>query len=538
MIRVKAVFGGESSGHYFYQFPYGTFEAPTVFVLKFLQYVSAQNKPTSQIIKPYQIYFHSGEINSEVADVNAKIEQVAKKYSDANVNRLDGVTIEYSDWWFNVRGFQHRTQNSTQSRGQNQATYRNKTRRSLSSNQVLVPMASLKPYIVIPNLIEQPTWGGHYYIVSLKKLRYQEVALKTIGQSYELYEETNFSQKTSTEYQPSVEMSGPSDGTSTNLIAFKDSPLSIKELIAADPKAVLGPKVLETLPCPKMQVLVKLTQAKENSYQIHIKHSQPGVTWQSKPESWYYLEPGLITSGAKPNVDRTKYQTTCEAIDELAKNISEQIKSGQISLESGRKQLSEFISLNHPRQFVNTVTVGRDDAIDLSECGVHHSWESDEARFPHGNIVYEVQKNVYDPVSTIRAFDQGKIKSDGSIRPIQVNDYFKYVDRTPKANQPQSHLTLKKALKKSSTQTIRQIFATPNYSLQEFTFTDTMTNQFTRLTDSFHHLFVREGNIRIVIGESFWTVTQGYSIFIPAGIKAYTLKPYKSKYTKVLKTYV
>lgn len=104
MLDVDAVFGGESSGHYFYKFPYGTFEAPIAFVLKFLIYLSEQDKPASEVIKPYQIYFNSGEINSKVASVPEIIEKIKKVYHDGQQNFLDGVTVEYEDWWFNVRG--------------------------------------------------------------------------------------------------------------------------------------------------------------------------------------------------------------------------------------------------------------------------------------------------------------------------------------------------------------------------------------------------------------------------------------------------
>lgn len=103
MIREKAVFGGESSGHYFYRLPYGTFEAPIILVGKFLEFLSVKNKPLSEVIKPYQKYFHSGEINFKVADPQEKIVQIEKIYQDAQTNKLDGITIEYPDWWFNLR---------------------------------------------------------------------------------------------------------------------------------------------------------------------------------------------------------------------------------------------------------------------------------------------------------------------------------------------------------------------------------------------------------------------------------------------------
>jgi len=104
MIKEDAVFGGESSGHYFYKFDYGTFESPVKFVLKFLEFISKQNKPLSEIVAPYKKYFHSGEINTKVEDVNKKIKEIEEKYQDAkNISHLDGVTIEYEDFWFNVR---------------------------------------------------------------------------------------------------------------------------------------------------------------------------------------------------------------------------------------------------------------------------------------------------------------------------------------------------------------------------------------------------------------------------------------------------
>lgn len=104
MLKNNAIFGGESSGHYFYKFSYGTFEAPFALVLKFLQYISEQNKPLSEIIAPLKKYVHSGEINSVVADKAAKLDELKAKYHDAkNISTLDGVTIEYDNFWFNVR---------------------------------------------------------------------------------------------------------------------------------------------------------------------------------------------------------------------------------------------------------------------------------------------------------------------------------------------------------------------------------------------------------------------------------------------------
>lgn len=103
MIEVDAIFGGESSGHFYYKLDYGTFEAPTVLVLNLLDYISKKNIPVSSILKPYKKYYDSGEINSEVEDKKSKMEEVVKKYSKGKINRIDGISIEYDDFWFIVR---------------------------------------------------------------------------------------------------------------------------------------------------------------------------------------------------------------------------------------------------------------------------------------------------------------------------------------------------------------------------------------------------------------------------------------------------
>jgi len=104
MIKNDAIFGGESSGHYFYKKSYGTFEMPFILVAKFLKFLSEKNAPFSEIVAPYKKYFHSGEINFRVKSVVEKLKEIEEKYSDGEINKLDGVTIEYPDWWFNVRG--------------------------------------------------------------------------------------------------------------------------------------------------------------------------------------------------------------------------------------------------------------------------------------------------------------------------------------------------------------------------------------------------------------------------------------------------
>ncbi|MHB8870987.1 MAG: phosphomannomutase/phosphoglucomutase [Candidatus Doudnabacteria bacterium] len=106
MVENNAIYGGESSGHFAYKFDYGTFEAPIAEVTKFLIYISEENKAVSEIVKPYDIYFHSGEINMELhsrEEALAKIEQIKSMFTDGKVNLMDGLSVEYPDFWFNLR---------------------------------------------------------------------------------------------------------------------------------------------------------------------------------------------------------------------------------------------------------------------------------------------------------------------------------------------------------------------------------------------------------------------------------------------------
>lgn len=106
MIREDAIFGGESSGHYFYKLPFGTFECPMLLVIKLLKFLSEQGKPFSEVMRPFERYAHSGEINTKVGsreEALSKIEAVKAKYSDGRQVFIDGVTIEYPEYWFNLR---------------------------------------------------------------------------------------------------------------------------------------------------------------------------------------------------------------------------------------------------------------------------------------------------------------------------------------------------------------------------------------------------------------------------------------------------
>ncbi|MGH2891564.1 MAG: phosphomannomutase/phosphoglucomutase [Solirubrobacteraceae bacterium] len=103
MREEDAAFGGEVSGHYYFRDFYCA-DSGTLPALLILELLSTRGAPMSQLLEPYRSrYFISGEINSEVADPGAKLEQVAQRYADGRQDRLDGVSVDYDAWHFNVR---------------------------------------------------------------------------------------------------------------------------------------------------------------------------------------------------------------------------------------------------------------------------------------------------------------------------------------------------------------------------------------------------------------------------------------------------
>ena len=103
MRQEGGVFGGEVSGHYYFRDFYCA-DSGTIPALLILEQVSKSGRRLSQLLEPFRTrYFISGEINSEVGDPQAKLEELAEHYSDARQSRLDGISIDYDDWHFNVR---------------------------------------------------------------------------------------------------------------------------------------------------------------------------------------------------------------------------------------------------------------------------------------------------------------------------------------------------------------------------------------------------------------------------------------------------
>ena len=98
-----AIFGGEVSGHYYFRDFYCA-DSGTIPALLILELLSIKPATLSELLAPYRShYFISGEINSEVGDQRAKVQDLCERYADAQQHQLDGISIDYPDWHFNVR---------------------------------------------------------------------------------------------------------------------------------------------------------------------------------------------------------------------------------------------------------------------------------------------------------------------------------------------------------------------------------------------------------------------------------------------------
>ena len=102
MAETGAVFGGEHSAHYYFRDNFRA-DSGIIAALLVLEQLSKSGRPLSDLRVPYERYAMSGEINSRVSDPHAVIEQVALAFTGAHQDRLDGLTVDLGDWWFNLR---------------------------------------------------------------------------------------------------------------------------------------------------------------------------------------------------------------------------------------------------------------------------------------------------------------------------------------------------------------------------------------------------------------------------------------------------
>lgn len=103
MIKTGAVFAGESSGHFYMSMPEGVYEAPVATMLVIMGEMAREGKKLSEIVAPLKKYAHSGEINFHVEDKLGAIARIKERFADGAQMELDGLSITYPDFWFNVR---------------------------------------------------------------------------------------------------------------------------------------------------------------------------------------------------------------------------------------------------------------------------------------------------------------------------------------------------------------------------------------------------------------------------------------------------
>ena len=98
----KAIFGGEISGHLYFQDVYYA-ESGGLTLLLMIKILSASNQSLSELIKGFQRYARIGEVNFKIKDRQGSIKKLAEFYADGKQDHLDGLTVEYNNWWFNAR---------------------------------------------------------------------------------------------------------------------------------------------------------------------------------------------------------------------------------------------------------------------------------------------------------------------------------------------------------------------------------------------------------------------------------------------------
>jgi hypothetical protein len=352
-------------------------------------------------------------------------------------------------------------------------------------------MPLTKPWQVEDELIEQPSWGGRY-IIDLKGLSDSpEWTGKKVGQSYEL--------------AGTSKLIDPATGLST---LFTD-------LINANPKEWLGEPILKKYGSD-ISLLIKLTQAKGNSFQVHLPEGKSLKYWRPKPEAWFYLAPGLFTFGLKPGTSYEAYSNVLRTIDDHMHRLSDEVTFGKRSVEDARHQASHRIASLNPLSYVNVVHAQTDDIVDLTAGGIHHSWEEDNVNYPEGNLVYEVQIDVQDEYCSMRGFDKGKILDDGKLRSTHVDDYLATIEQDSYHNDLSQHVRQPGIISDKDGAKIESIFRTPYFNLDRLTIAP---GGYASLStaEGFHHLFVHAGSAKV--GDT--TLVQGRSYVVPAAAADY-----------------
>lgn len=102
MRRENALFGGELSGHFYFRDHYYADSGLLAFV-KLLDLLGTEKRRVEDLLTPLRRTVATGEVNFRVADKAALLRRIRTEFSDGRIDELDGITVEYEDWWFNVR---------------------------------------------------------------------------------------------------------------------------------------------------------------------------------------------------------------------------------------------------------------------------------------------------------------------------------------------------------------------------------------------------------------------------------------------------
>jgi phosphomannomutase len=102
MKKHNAIFGGEHSGHFYFRDNWYA-DSGLIALLVCLELISEADMPLSRQVSTFDKYVRSGEINSQVSDIKKKLSEIDRRFSDGKIDKEDGLTIEYDNWWFNVR---------------------------------------------------------------------------------------------------------------------------------------------------------------------------------------------------------------------------------------------------------------------------------------------------------------------------------------------------------------------------------------------------------------------------------------------------
>jgi len=102
MRKENIIFQGELNGHYYLREHYFS-EVPFFVIFKILEEISKTGKKISQLVKPFKKYFHSGEINFEIKNKKKVLKTLEKRFKKGKVLKIDGLRVDFPDWWFNAR---------------------------------------------------------------------------------------------------------------------------------------------------------------------------------------------------------------------------------------------------------------------------------------------------------------------------------------------------------------------------------------------------------------------------------------------------